>query len=283
MTLEELLYGKITNDAAMQDKLAKFRGRPALFERLAPNDKDPGWGGKAEYPRIDYVVDRSEDPERKTEGTVAFNIWCLTTSAFGPEEVERRLRELVDGAVFHPSDSAVTAVKWSRTDPFESEDALAIGLTVTFDLLAFPSQLTTSPDPVAAMNEWTKTVFPDLQVDPESWAPTDQIPAVYWRLAGFQVTDQHAAVDWLNATVAGHVLAPTPAGRLPWLKRIVEHLARTRRITMDDGSPMLLLNIAADSLADQFRAGQLRVTARYGVLVPSPAVQPLNNPTMTGT
>jgi len=285
MTLEELIYDKLINDAVLPGQLAQFGGQPAMFERQAPGDADEGWSGE-QYPRADYIVDRAEDPERRVEGTAAFNIWCLTSSAVGPEEIESRLRELLDGAVFHPTNEPVTALRWSRSDVFEStredDDELVIGITVLFDLLAFPTQTTTTPDPVAALNNWASANFPELQVDPAMWAPTDNTPAIYWRLAGIQVAEQWAAVSWLDATLVAHILAPTPAGRLPWIKKITERLAVDRSVALDDGSPLFFRTVTADSQADHLRAGQIRLTARYGVLVRKEAVSTLNQATISG-
>ncbi len=272
MTLEQLIYEKLTSDAVLAGRLAVFAGRPALFERQAPADADPGWAGP-QYPRIDYGVDRAEEPERRVEGRAAFNVWCLTDSQAMPEDVERRLRELLDGAVFHPADEPVTALRWSRSDGFESargeHDELVLGVSVLFDLLAFPSQATFSPDPVAALNAWTETALPELQVDPTAWAPTDANPAVYWRVVSLEVRERTAAVAWVQVAAAGHVLAPTPAGRLPWIRRLCERLATDGRTALDDGSPLLFCAVAADGHADPLRTGQVRLTARFGVLQPA--------------
>ncbi|CEP67881.1 Uncharacterized [Moorella glycerini] len=148
--------------------------------------------------------------------------------------------------------------------------------------LAFQVQTTTSPDPVAALNSWVAATFPEVQIDPAAWAPTDNTPALYWRFAGHQVAQQQQSVAWYDATVMGHIIAPTAKGRLVWLKRLVERLAATRRLTMDDGSPMFITNIAADSTADYLRTGQMRVTGRYGVLIAKPADPILNRAVVSG-
>jgi hypothetical protein len=286
MKLEELIYQAVTADANMALLLTTYGNQPALFEMRAPADTADGWGA-SQYPRMEYLVDRAEVPERRVEGTAEFIILCLTSGSVAPEDIEANLRALLDGAVFHPDNEPVTALRWARSDPFEAQanqkgDDMLIGYTVLFDLLAFPAQTTTSPDPVAALNTWAGNVFPELQVDPAVWAPTDQNPAIYWRLAGLQIAQQTAAVAWLEATIVGHILAPTPAGRLPWLKKIVERLATDRSTTMDDGSPLLFQTVAADSQADHLRAGQIRLTARYGVLVSKAAAELLNQAHISG-
>src|SRR5690606_35761196 len=172
--MEALIRKRLVEDPVIQSQLATFYGQPAVFQRQAPSDTDSGWDGP-QYPRIDFVVDRQENPERKVQGVASFNIWALTTSQARPNDIERRIRELLDGAFFHPEGQDTTALRWSQSDMFEAgnDNELIIGITVLFDLLAFPLQTTFSPDPILALNEWAESKFSVLQVDPETWTPAD--------------------------------------------------------------------------------------------------------------
>lgn len=285
-SLEELLYSKLKTDVELAGMLAAFAGSPAIFERQAPHDKDAGWTG-AQHPRIDYVVDWSEDPERKNQGTAILNIWGRIGLDTSPEVIEARVKSILSGAVFRPVGEPLVILKWSRTEGFEGlvgeRDELEVGLSLAFDLLAFPVQTTTEPDPVAGLNAWADAKWAELQVDPASWAPTDANPALYWRLAGLQAAEQHAGVSWLDATIYGHVLAPTPAGRLPWIKKITEGLATARYVALADGSYLFIQAVAADSQADHLRTGQVRVTARFGILIPKPPAEILNRAVVSGS
>lgn len=270
MNLEELIYQKLNSDTTLSAQLSLFANKPAIFWNQAPDDTDQGWSTE-QYPRIDYVADRSADPERKVEGTLVLNIWCLITSATPPEAVEDRLRSLLDGSVFHPSDEPVTALRWNRSDPFEASrederDGLIVGVTVSFDLLAFPAQTTYSPDPIASLNAWAGDKYAELQVDPASWSPSDSTPALYWRLSGVTAVERTNWGIWVTVSVAGHILAPSPATRLNWIRELVEAVAKAKRIRMDDGSPMFVTRVSADSSQDSFREGQIRLSSRFGVL-----------------
>lgn len=279
MTLEELLYQRLTEDLLLGSYLTTYAGKPAVFESMAPEDTSPLWG-PAQTPRIEFLITRQEDPERRVSGRVNVAVVCKGESMEAVTKAESRLQALLNGAVFRP-DEGLIAIRWESAAPFEDEEDYR-GIEVIFDLLAFPSQLTTSPDPIEAMNSWAVMAFGGaIQVDPSSWAPTDSVPAIYWRFAGVQVTDQTAAVSWMEASIVGHVLAPTPTGRLPWVKRITEKLVITRRTVLDDGSPLFFERISSDSQADHLQAGQIRLTARYGILQPEIPSLALNIATAT--
>jgi len=275
--MEALIRKRLVEDPVIQSQLATFYGQPAVFQRQAPSDTDSGWDGP-QYPRIDFVVDRQENPERKVQGVASFNIWALTTSQARPNDIERRIRELLDGAFFHPEGQDTTALRWSQSDMFEAgnDNELIIGITVLFDLLAFPLQTTFSPDPILALNEWAESKFSVLQVDPETWTPADSNSALYWRLAGITGIEMLNWGAWVTATIAGHVLAPSPIPRLEWTRRLTEALALERRVKLDDGSQMSILSISADSTSDPLTTGQIQLSIRYGVLTPAEVFDPLN-------
>lgn len=275
--MEALIRKRLIEDPIIQSQLATFNGQPAVFQRQAPSDTDDGWNG-LQYPRIDFVVDWQENSERKVQGTASFNILALTVSQAKPNDVERRVRELLDGAFFHPVGHATTALRWAQSDMFEAgnDNELIIGITVLFDLLAFPVQTTFSPDPILALNNWAGNRFPELQVNPATWTPADTSPALYWRLAGIASVEPLNWGSWLTANIAGHVLAPSPISRLEWVRRLTESLALERRIILDDGSRMEILSISADSSSDQLTTGQVQLSVRFGILHFANVAQKLN-------
>jgi hypothetical protein len=287
-SLEELLYTAVTTNVDILAKLAKYANKAAFFEIQTPADTDDAWGA-VQYPRADYIIDRVGDPERQTEGTAAVSILTTTSAADGPEVIEAIFKGLLDGAVFHPTNEPVIALRWTRSEPFEEannrkeDQDIIIGVTMLFDVLAFPSQQTTSPDPIVALNTWTAAKFATLQVDPATWAPTDANPAIYWRLAGINLVQAYQAHSMFDANIAGHLMAKTTNARLSWLKQIIEALANDTTIIMDDGSPMMLQGtLSADSQGDPLRAGQIRLTIRFGVLKPpGPVYEELTNPAFT--
>ena len=75
-----------------------------------------------------------------------------------------------------------------------------------------------------------------------------------------------AVVNWMDAQISGHILAPSAAVRLSWVRKVTEGLARQRRLKMSDGGPLELWRVASDSEADPMRKGQIQLIARFGVL-----------------
>jgi len=147
-------------------------------------------------------------------------------------------------------------------------DAITRGLRFRVFALGWLNGLTYDPDPVAVLQSWAKTAWPEVHTDPASWSPADTAPGIYWRLVRIAPVQITAAVNWLEAQLAGHILAPSAAVRLTWIRKLTEGLAKQRRLTMSDGGPLELLKITADSEADPMRRGQVQLTARFGVLQP---------------
>jgi hypothetical protein len=287
---EELIYQRLTQDQQLTSLLAKFKTLPAVFEMQAPSDADKGWSGK-QYPRVNYSVDKQENPERKVSGTVVLDVLTTTDQEAGPEVVEARIKDLLSNNFFEPDSEPVIALVWNQTNAFQEDggnDELVIGATITFDMLAFPVQTTAEPDPISAFINWTTSKYPGVHLfntvpqPPYIWTPSASQPAIYWRLAGTKMEIQTNAVIWMNATIACHVFAPAPSDRLPWIKNITESLAMEERVYLGDMSPMFIRNISADSNRDPLREGQITITTRYGILRSKPSAEPLNNVNYNG-
>ncbi|GEO26231.1 hypothetical protein AAC03nite_20160 [Alicyclobacillus acidoterrestris] len=281
--LEELVSEQLLQDTTLSGMLAQFAGSPAIFEYRAPADSDSGWDGQKQYPRMDYMVERQEDPERRVSGMLMINIWHDTSAddETTVEEVAARVQAILDGAMYHPDDEPVIGLRWSKGQFFttgrEQGDVsisdippsdLINAMYLEFDLLAFPLQETFSPDPIASLTQWSTETFKGLQSDPTTWTPTEGEPALYWRFESFQVAKVEPSVTWYDATLYGHVLAPMPQDRLTWVRRICEQLLNDRTVTMENGSWMIIQKLTADTKQDQLRVGQIRMTVRYGIQVP---------------
>jgi len=278
--LEELIYSVLKDDVVLSAKMADYNGQPAIFELNAPADTDPGWS-EIQYPRVVYVIDKSENPERKVNGTLAIDIAITNTAAEGPETIEARVRELLSNAFYEPSGEPPAALVWNQTNPFEADDE-TIGVTMIFDMIAFPEQRTHSPDVILALESWVKAKITGAQlvnrtpVAPYHWKPTGATPAVYWRSVNIRTDQITNAVVWLNMTINGHVFAPTPTERLPIIRKIVETLALDAYIYLADGSPATIQTVAADSNRDPHRDGQISLTVRFGILKPEASAIILN-------
>ncbi|MDD3229167.1 MAG: hypothetical protein PHE09_08100 [Oscillospiraceae bacterium] len=275
MTLEDLIYKRIAERTAITEMLARFGDAPAVFYQSAPGDKADGWKSKKQYPRLDFAVDMQANPERQSSGLMALNIWCDETGA-PPEDVEPEVRSALCDVFMQPTGQPPYCLTWVRSDGFEmnsnsTQGTHVTGITVLFDVLAFPSQKTTDPDPVLAMNHFIKEWEPSVVVIgadaiADYFTAAASSPAFYFRLASMEMTRETNTVVWMNASIACHIFAPTAAARLQWIKYLVDTLAVRGEITMLDTSPMFLKVIKADSAVDYLTTGQLRLGVQFGIL-----------------
>lgn len=281
--IRRLLYSQLFTDEQIAGMLAAYNGAPALFYQTAPSDSRNGWGAR-KYPRVDFNVDTRQDPERKAQGTLTFNIWCTSEcTVLGgmdlDKAIEQRIVELVSGTFYSVPDGSAVCAEWERSDEFavsETRDKTThpevYGVTVTFDLLEFPEQLSTTPDPIQGLNAWTKRYFPLMttiasDAMPPIWKPTDENPAIYWRFEGTAGTNRQSyAVSWFTGTFAAHILACSVTERNRWTKALIERAQADGEVVLTDGSPMFINQIAVRHGADPLREGQLALTGQYGVL-----------------
>ena len=150
----------------------------------------------------------------------------------------------------------------------EDWDAITRGLRFRVFALGWLNWLTYAPDPVAALQDWTKKAWPEAHTDPATWSPADVAPGIYWRIVRLVPVEITAAVNWMEAQINGHILAPSAAVRLSWVRKVTEELAKQRRLKMTDNGPLELLRVTADSEADPMRRGQIQLTVRFGALQP---------------
>ena len=274
MTLEDLIYTRLSDPDGPAAKLARYGEAPAIFYQAAPEDTAAGWDGKRQYPRIDYTVDMQANPERQSCGVLTLNIWCSEQCA-PPEDLEPEVRAMMREVFMQPDESPPYSLAWVRSDAFEGRSqanpaTLVNGITVLFDLFAFPVQETTDPDPILAINDYVKQGAPDALVIGKDTlerfqiATTDQ-PIFYFRLASLQLQRETNTVAWMDGMIAGYIYAPEET-RLKWLKALVDVLSLDGEVTMLDTSPMFLRGIKADSAADPLTVGQLRLQIRFGLL-----------------
>lgn len=282
--IRRLIHKQVSQDAQIAGMLAAYNGEPAFFYSKAPSDSRPGWG-KIRYPRVDFAIDTRQDPERKTAGTMTVNIFVTTeVPAIGdidPDKaIEERLIELLSGTFYTDTETGTCCVEWQRSDEFVLETEKAethpevYGLTVTFDILAFPPQLTTDPDPIQGLNRWTKENFGQMaaigyEEIPAVFKPSDTEPAIYWRFEGTATTSRQSyAVTWYTGVFYAHILAESVVERNRWIKAIIEKAQIAGEVILPDESPMFINRIAVRHNADPLREGQLELTGQYGVLTP---------------
>lgn len=293
-----LLVEQIRGDEEIAGMLARYMGQPAFFFQKAPPDVDDGWE-KPTFPRVNYSIDMRYDPERKVGGVLTVVIHCTAESRYMPEDIERRFNELISGTFYTNRAGETACAIWNRSEGFlgaqkdrrrsRSGDTSpeVFGIVMSFDLLQFPKQITTDPDPILGLNLWTRRHFPEMaviaheQMPGAVWKPTDENPAIYWRFEGSSLGQASYAVNWYTGQFAGHIIAVSVTERNRWIKATVERLQLDGEVVLTDESPMLARQIAIRHSADPLREGQLLLTGQYGVLAQhrrETAQMPLNHP-----
>lgn len=277
MRLEELLYKRISGAKYGDDvELAWFDGTPAVFFGPCPEDADTGWGDNRQYPRISYTMDLRGDPDRQTTGTLYADIWC-TEDGPAPECFEPVLRSTLCGVIMAPDGVPPCSFVWRTSDTFrsnkETDPVKVIGVTVSFDMYSFPGQETTDPDPVLAMCEYFRTVYPEVSVInqitmPDFTEPSEERPAVYVRLGEYEIDRETHVVAWMNGQINCHVFAPGAAARRKWIKAITDDLSCRGEVIMLDDSPMFFRSVKADTNMDPLSYGQIQLGVQWGILRP---------------
>jgi hypothetical protein len=164
----------------------------------------------------------------------------------------------------------------------EEWDAITRGLRFRVFALGWLNGLTYEPDPVETLQNWTAETWPEAHTDPATWTPADVAPGIYWRMVRLAPVEITAAVNWIEAQINGHILTPSAAVRLSWVRKVTEGIAKHRRLKMSDGGLLELLRVTADSEADPMRRGQIQLTARFGVLQPRAQYEVLRRAAASG-
>lgn len=276
MKLEELIHQWFTQFDSVSGKLARYAGGPAIFFQTAPTDSQSGWEKKSQYPRIVYAIDMQADQERKSAGTMQVDIFC-DEAGLSPEEIEPSVKECLKDLIITPEGASPYCFAWSRTEAFElskrehGADTRIIGTEMRFDILEYPSQETTDPDPIVALNRYIKKKIRESLVlgmdNTESFKVADaRAPVFYCRLEAVEKDRETNTVAWMNGRIAVHVICRDTSMRMKWIMALANSLSVDGEIVMLDGSPMRIKRLVVNNKADYLKEGQLMVTVYYGLL-----------------
>jgi len=240
-------------------------GKPFLVVREGVQDRGADWAAFSTVIEVWPYVDRTTFQQVDALAGAVINVLHRARFADGGEQY------LID---------YLGTVGQDFVD--DDWNAITRGLRFRVFALGWLSGLTYDPDPVTALRNWTATNWPKVQTDPTAWSPADATPGIYWRLVQMAPAEITPAVTWLNAQLVAHVLAPDAGTRLQWIRRLTEGLVKQRRISLSDNSPLFFQSVTADSEADPMRRGQVRLTARFGVLKPEAAAEVLGRAVVSG-
>lgn len=284
--IEQIIYEFISGNEEITKHLATYADTPAVFMNQAPLDNLELWGNGPQYPRIIYELNMQGNPERKVSGFLSVDFYFNTDSDLFIETIEPIIKNELDGCFFS-DDTDTMSVQWQQSDPFVSpEDGnRIIGITCTFDVVAFPPQETSYPCPVRAFNKWVKELLPNLIIIgtdklQTAWKPTDETPAIYCVRKAITTSDMKGNyhVTWFNARLQAYIMAPSSQTRSIILRKIAEQLQIQTRIILEDNSPLMIRSMTLNDSADQLKEGQLTIDTTYGILRTYPQYDTLTNP-----
>lgn len=272
--LEELIYKRFVSSANLVKHLAVFSGVPAIFSPEPPEENQEGWGGNIQYPMVVYNFDLQANEERHSAGTLSVSLLCQNTTETTPEVIEPLVRDCLRDVVLKPAEGTPYCFTWARTDAFTIDNEkgnVTIGSEVRFDILEYPSQETSDPDPIMAMNRYIKELCPEClimgydRMEAITEAAAEK-PIVYCRLVSIEKSTETNTVAWMDGKIAVHVLCPNSEVRIKIATIIAQRISLDGEIIMLDYSPMFVKHLQVNYKADYLKEGQIFVTGHYGLL-----------------
>lgn len=286
MTLEELIYKRLSEAENLTKHLAKYSGLPAVFTPEAPGDREAGWGKSMQYPRAVFNFDMQADGERKSAGTLSVTLICRNNSEAVPEIIEPAVKKALKDVLLKDDNGTLYAFAWAKTEGFsmaEEKNELLIGSDVRFDIMEYPLQETTDPDPIMAMSRYIKNLYPGsivVGVDrmADETEASKEAPVFYCRLTEIEKLEETNNCVWTNGKIAISLLCPDSSTRLKMAAAVFNSLSLDGEVTMLDDSPMFMERLTANLKSDYLKDGQIFVTGRYGLLRYKAVGYPLRHP-----
>lgn len=274
MKLEELLQKRLCDSESLTKLLTEYAGLPAIFSPESPADNQEEWKTRVHYPRVEYSYELQANEERKSNGTLTVSLLCQNTEDVSPETIEREVKECLKNVLLKPEGEAPFGFAWARTDAFtmkDKKDNLIIGSEIRFDILEFPNQETTDPDPIMAINKYVKEFYPESIVVgydrmKETTEASKDCPVIYCRLTSIEKSQETNTVAWMDGKIAVHILCPDYETRFKMAAAIANHLSLDGEVIMLDYSPMFVRRLQVNYKADYLKDGQILVTVYYGLL-----------------
>lgn len=286
MNLEELIYKRLSEAKNLTKCLTRYAGQPAIFTPEAPGDREAGWGRATQYPRAVFNFDMQADGERKSAGTLSVALICRNDSEAVPELIEPAVKKALKDVLLKDDNGTLYAFAWARTEGFsmtEEKNELLIGSEIRFDIMEYPQQETTDPDPIMAIARYIKDLYPDsivVGIDKmaDETEASKEAPVFYCRLTEIEKLEETNTVVRMNGKIAISLLCPDGATRLKMAAAVLNSLSLDGEVTMLDDSPMFMERLTANLKSDYLKDGQIFVTGRYGLLRYKAVGYPLRHP-----
>jgi hypothetical protein len=271
MNLEELIRKRFLESESLVKRLSVFGGMPAVFSPEPPEENQEGWNGTTQYPMVYYSYDLQANEERQSAGILSVSLLCQNTTDVMPEVIEPLIKDCLRDVILTPEGGLPYCFTWARTDAFSIAESMTIGCEIRFDILAYPSQVTTDPDPVEATNQYLKRMYPECVVIgydrlEEITEATAEKPVLYCRLLATDKDMETNMVTWMDGRMAVHILCPDSSVRMKMAAAISNEMSLDAEIIMLDDSPMFIKRTQANYKSDYLKDGQIFVTGHYGLL-----------------
>ena len=268
MPFESIILNLLTGESIAK-LLTAYGNEPAVFYQFVPSDVSTAWRNEKQFPRICFYYDMQANQERKSSGTLNVSVYCKNSAdEIIPEVVSSQVKECLRDIIIRPD--RTYGLSWANTAPFDMEDNI-IGEDILFDIIEYPGQITTDPDPIDAMNEYISQIIPDAIIigrDPLENVTRSSVlrPLIYCRLESVETDRVSHTVAWMNARIAIHIFCPDPEVRKKIIMAIAIRLSVDGEVIMVDKSPMIINRLQVDFNSDYLTTGQLFATTNYGIV-----------------
>lgn len=279
-----LILEHLQEDTALKTYLAQYAGESAIFADTAPKDNDAAWNAGSHYGQLILHLQMQEDPGR--EGKSLLTAELLTEQERSMYAFMDAVRERLDGWFF-AEEGCVCSVRWSKAawKPLEKQTDSGENLqraVITFSVFEYPDQSLLPESPAALLGAWSEENLTEIigrytyllgcddSLLPRAFRPTEQKPAVYWRLSKTEKSESLAGGKgsmWRSAKVYCHVIIPGSLAEASAMALLIEHaLLAEGRIT--DGENFVIIGDTQglDLAQDPVQTGQLAVETAYPVI-----------------
>lgn len=279
-----LILEHLQTDTALQTYLAQYAGKPAVFADDAPKESDAAWSADSHYGQLLLHLQPQEDSAR--EGRILLLAELLAEPDSSMYAFIDAVRERLDGWFF-AEEGGVCSMRWSKVawPPLEKQTDFGETLqraVITFSVYEYPDQSLLPESPAALLGAWSKENLPqvigrsayllgcdDSQL-PQTFRPTEQKPAIYWRLVKTGKCESLAGGKgsmWRSAKVHCHVIIPGSIAEAGAMALLIEHaLLAEGRIADEESFVIVGDTQGLDLTQDAVQAGQLVVETIYPVI-----------------
>lgn len=283
--IETLFYRVLKESETLQKDLASYEKQPAIFYQMLPHDMAENWKESSSFPRMVYNIEWCYHAERKTDGSMAIDIYCTNENEKAPEDIAKEVIAIFEG-LFLTEKTDTYYAAWDRTDSFETEqgEPIVFGVRIYFDVYRFSKQEEFSPCPVWGMNTFLKEEQPNCivlghdEVSEKLYA-TAKHPIVFVKKEESQNIKTSYAMAWMKSTLNIVVVSSNIEETKKWVTAIYRDIAIEGETIMQNGSPFLVMEVQKNTTNQPLNMGQITVTGQYGILRKEKPKQKLNHAT----